>query len=107
MDILDDFAHILEGSRMSDPLDRKGDYTLFAPVNIDNDSDFDDMLASHVVGKRIMEDEMANLHSVENIKGNRLKFSFDGDVRVNGSKILHPDILCSNGVIHVIDKKLM
>ena len=45
---------------------------------------------------------------VKTVQGSKIKLSInDGSVYVNGAKVVKTDIVCENGVIHVIDSVII
>jgi uncharacterized surface protein with fasciclin (FAS1) repeats len=66
------------------------------------------MLLYHVVNKELMAADVMRLGSINTIQGQSLLIDVsNGIIFVNGNaKVITPDIVCSNGVIHVIDTVL-
>ena len=66
------------------------------------------MLLYHVVNKELMAADVMRLGSINTIQGPSLLIDVsNGMIFVNGNaKVITPDIVCSNGVIHVIDTVL-
>lgn len=68
------------------------------------------ILKYHVIPAKAMAADVVKLNgkAVKTAEGGTVKISVDGDtVMVNTAKVLKTDILCSNGVIHVIDSVLL
>ncbi len=93
------------------------DLTLFAPNNAAFQSigsavanltreQIAAILQYHAVeGTVAYSSTLMNGTSVQTLAGNNLTITMDGDnVFVNSAKVLRPDVLVANGVIHVIDK---
>ena len=60
-----------------------------------------------VAGKVMAKDAM-KLHEAKTVNGEELMIKTSmGSVMINGAKVVKPDIVCSNGVIHVIDTVLL
>ncbi len=60
------------------------------------------MLTHHVVpGKVLAKDVQAG--EVTTVQGGVLRVATEGGVRINDAKVVKPDVIASNGVIHVID----
>jgi transforming growth factor-beta-induced protein len=62
------------------------------------------LLAHYVVHGYVASNDATSLSSARTLMGATLRAdSRNGDVRVNGAKIVEGDIRCTNGVIHVVD----
>ena len=66
------------------------------------------MLLYHVVNKELMAADVMRLGSIDTLEGQSLLIDVsNGTIFVNGNaKVITTDIVCSNGVIHVIDNVL-
>ena len=102
-------------------LSAQGTFTVFAP----NDAAFANMpsrqmenllrdkkrlrsvLRYHVVNGRISSSDVANLHSAITVQGQEVSIDSSRGVMIGDARVIQKDILCTNGVIHVIDKVLM
>ncbi len=66
------------------------------------------VLTYHVVPGKVTAGEVVKLDSAATVNGERLKIrTADGAVRVNNARVTKTDVVCSNGVIHVIDAVLL
>jgi uncharacterized surface protein with fasciclin (FAS1) repeats len=67
------------------------------------------VLLYHVVSGSVTADKVVGLTSAESVEGSPVAISVkDGTVYLNDSaKVVTPDVMASNGVIHVIDKVLL
>jgi len=66
------------------------------------------ILLYHVVSGDVTAAKVVKLSSAKTINGQDLKLTVnDGAVMVNDAKVVKPDVLVSNGVIHVIDTVLL
>ncbi len=108
---------------MADALNRKGPFTVFAPV----DAAFDNLppgtmdkllldvpklqklLNYHVVAGKVGAKAMSKMASARTVEGDdvAIKTTFKDGVLINDARIIEKDIKCKNGVIHVIDKVMM
>jgi uncharacterized surface protein with fasciclin (FAS1) repeats len=99
-----------------------GPYTILAPVNLafgklnapdtfeslvkqnSNNSKLADLLTFHVItGKKLVKD-FRDGQKLQTVNGKELNVTIkDGDIRINGAKILAKDRQGSNGVVHSID----
>lgn len=116
------FNEALTNSGISEELKKDGEYTIFMPTNSvveaylkeNNVSKGDftkgqkvkELLSNHILPKKILAQELADLDSIETIQGKKLVVSQDeeGNPTVEGVKIIEIDIEGSNGVIHVVEK---
>jgi len=114
----------LEAAQLNDTLSGPGPFTVFAPTDAafrrlpdgTVDSLLKDpqayylkkMLLYHVVNRELMAADLMRLGSVDSLQGQPLQVdTSNGMIFVNGgSKVITTDIVCSNGVIHVIDTVL-
>jgi uncharacterized surface protein with fasciclin (FAS1) repeats len=114
----------LKAAQLDGNLSGPGPFTVFAPT--DNafkklpdgtiDSLIKDphkyyltkMLLYHVVNKELMAADVMRLGSIDTLEGQSLLIDVsNGTIFVNGNaKVTTADIVCSNGVIHVIDNVL-
>ena len=67
------------------------------------------ILLYHVVSGAVTADQVVGLTSATSVEGSPIAISVkDGAVYLNGSaKVVTPDVMASNGVIHVIDKVIL
>lgn len=113
----------MEGSPLEEQLRSQESFTLFAPVDIsfaylsaetfegllraENQGILSDVLGYHVVPRKIMSCELCDLCKTPTVCGVELTVDNTIDLRVDGAKLLHLDIVACNGVIHGIDRLLM
>lgn len=98
----------------------EGPFTVFAPTDDafsklpagtvenllkpDNKAKLQDVLTYHVVPGKVMAKDVAGISSAKTVNGQSLSIKVDGgSVMVDNAKVIKTDIVCSNGVIHVID----
>ena len=105
-----------------DTLSGDGPFTVFAPTDqafadagIDL-ADFNDnesnqtlvkILTYHVISGEVLSTGLSDGMEVETLNGENVTIGVGDDVTVNDATVTQPDIVSSNGVIHVIDKVLM
>ena len=66
------------------------------------------VLTYHVVSGKVMAADAVKIDSAKTVEGQALAIAAkDGKLTINGVKVVKTDIVCSNGVIHVIDTVLM
>jgi uncharacterized surface protein with fasciclin (FAS1) repeats len=113
-------ATALQAAGLVDTLKGKGPFTVFAPTDEafaklpagtvqellkpENKSKLTAILTYHVVPGRIQASEVVKINSAKTVNGQSLMIKVNGGtVMVDSAKVTQTDILCSNGVIHVID----
>ena len=108
----------LETAGLLETLAGKGPFTVFAPTDAAfrklpsgalealllpaGRDHLKEILAYHVVARRIASSELAGLGSVVTLEGSALALG----TRVGGAQVTQPDLGCTNGVIHGIDQVL-
>lgn len=66
------------------------------------------ILKYHVVAGKVMAADVVKLDSADTLAGKKVQIKVaDGKVLVNKSNVVKTDIVCDNGVIHVIDAVLL
>lgn len=66
------------------------------------------ILTYHVVPAKVTAAEVVKLDSAKTVNGNELVISAkDGTVLIDKATVVKPDVMASNGVIHVIDTVLI
>ena len=112
----------LQAADLADTLKEEGPYTVFVPTvdafNNLPEGELDALLADipslrdvllyHVVPGELMSDNITDNTSATTLLGEDITFSVtDNTVMVNDAEVIEADILCTNGVIHVIDAVLV
>lgn len=111
----------LKATDLEEVLNGVGPFTIFAPVNLafsrlSPDNSFDelirngdktklsDILTYHVIAGKKMLRDFRNGQTLKTINGKDVAISVrDGEVSINGARILSKDRQGSNGVIHSVD----
>ena len=104
-------------------LQGKGPFTVFAPTDaafaalpagtldklLADKEALKNVLLYHVVAGDVTADQVVKLTSATSVEGAPIAISVkDGKVYLNGSaQVVTPDVMASNGVIHVIDQVLL
>ncbi len=113
----------IEAAGLTETLSDEGPYTVFAPTDEafaalpegildqlllpENQEVLAQILTYHVVSGEVPSGEVQT-GMVPSIEGSDLDVVADGgSVMVNGANVVTPDVMASNGVIHVIDTVLL
>lgn len=117
-------ATALQAAGLVNTLKSKGPFTVFAPTDEafaklppgtvedllkpENKEKLVAILTYHVVPGRVLAAQVIKMTSAKTVNGQPIIISVnDGTVMVDNAKVIKTDILCSNGVIHVIDSVLL
>ena len=117
-------AAALQAAGLVDTLKGKGPFTVFAPTDEafaklpagtledllkpENKEKLAAILTYHVVPDRVLAAQVIKMNSAKTVNGQSLTISTNGGtVMVDNAKVIKTDILCSNGVIHVIDSVVL
>jgi uncharacterized surface protein with fasciclin (FAS1) repeats len=101
-------------------LEGPGPFTVFAPTDAafaklpagtvesllkpENKAQLTAILTYHVVPGRVLASQVVGMTSARTVNGKSLAIvPMGGTVTVGGADLVNTDILCTNGVIHVID----
>lgn len=61
------------------------------------------VLGYHVVPGRVLSTQLTEGQTVTTLEGSTARITLAGGARINGARIVTPDVVTSNGVVHVID----
>ncbi|MFO0883059.1 MAG: fasciclin domain-containing protein [Pirellulales bacterium] len=61
----------------------------------------------HVVPGKVLAADVVKVSSAKTVNGQEVKIDASKGVKVDGANVVKTDILCSNGVIHVIDAVIL
>jgi uncharacterized surface protein with fasciclin (FAS1) repeats len=117
-------AAALQAAGLVDTLKSKGPFTVFAPTDEafaklppgtvedllkpENKEKLVSILTYHVVPGKVLASQVTKMNSAQTVNGESLRIKVDdGTVMVDNAKVTKTDILCSNGVIHVIDSVML
>lgn len=117
-------ATALKAANLVGTLKGPGPFTVFAPTDEafaklpaetvaellkpENRKQLTDILTYHVVSGRVQAKDVIKLRGAVSVNGQRIDVQFGDDgVKVDGAKVLTTDIVCDNGVIHVIDSVIL
>ena len=112
----------LQTTGLVNTLKGKGPFTVFAPTDaafakipkdqlialMANKTELTNLLNYHVVLGEVMSTDFKNGMVVRTVQGENLTFTLaNGGVMIENAKVVQADIVCANGVIHVIDVVLI
>jgi uncharacterized surface protein with fasciclin (FAS1) repeats len=115
-------ASLLTKAGLVDTLSTGGPFTVFAPTDAafakvpkatldalaENPAQLKSVLLYHVVPGTVTAADVVKLSSAKTLEGRSLAIKVvDGSVFVDEAKVTTPDVMASNGVIHVIDSVLI
>lgn len=112
----------VQAAELVDTLKGKGPFTVFAPTDdafakvpkeklealLKDKKALSAVLTYHIVPGTVLAADVAKLESAKTVQGASITIAKkDGKVMVNGANVLKTDIVCDNGVIHVIDAVIL
>jgi PGF-CTERM protein len=112
----------VKAAGLVDTLSGPGPFTVFAPTDeafakvpkgvlealMANKTLLTAVLTYHVVPGAVMSSDLKDGMSVKTVEGSDVKIAISpAGVMVNNAKVIQPDIMASNGVIHVIDSVIL
>jgi uncharacterized surface protein with fasciclin (FAS1) repeats len=114
----------LKAAGLVSTLEGAGPFTVFAPTDAafaklpagtvenllkpENKAQLVAILTYHVVPGRVLANQVTSMTSAPTVNGKSLSVaSSHGMVMVGGADVVNTDIVCTNGVIHVIDTVLI
>ncbi|MEM8669090.1 MAG: fasciclin domain-containing protein [Planctomycetota bacterium] len=117
-------AAALGAADLVDTLKGDGPFTVFAPTDEafanlpagtvetllkpENKDALTGILTYHVVPGKVLAKQVVGLKGAKTVNGQRVDIKFDsGKVQIDGANVVTTDIVCDNGVIHVIDAVIL
>ena len=117
-------AIALKAADLIETLKGKGPFTVFAPTDEafaklpagtleellkpENKTKLTGILTYHVVSGKVLAADVVKLTKAKTVHGTDVKIKVtDGKVTINEAHVVKTDILCTNGVIHVIDTVIL
>lgn len=111
----------VKAAGLVETLKGKGPFTVFAPTDeafaklpegtlealLSDLPKLRAILKYHVVPGRVMAADVVKLTSAKTVLGQSVSISHASPVKINGARVTKTDIVCSNGVIHVIDAVIL
>jgi len=110
----------VKAADLVDTLSGQGPFTVFAPTDDafaklpkrklkgllkpENKKKLTAVLTYHVVPGKVMAADVVKLEKAKTVQGASVQIKVaDGKVQVDGANVVKTDVVCKNGVIHVID----
>ncbi|MHB0954854.1 MAG: fasciclin domain-containing protein [Pirellulaceae bacterium] len=114
----------LKAADLVETLSGKGPFTVFAPTDEafgkvpkqvlndllkpENKEKLAAVLTYHVVAGKVLAADVVKLSKAKTVQGSEVKIAVkDGKVKVDKANVVKTDIVCKNGVIHVIDAVIL
>lgn len=113
--------NVFREAELADTLSNEGPFTVFAPTdqafaklkkekfeNLINDKEkLTDVLTYHVILSKIMCKQIITIKYAKTVNGKNLSINSKNGVKVDNANVIKTDIICTNGIIHVIDEVLI
>jgi uncharacterized surface protein with fasciclin (FAS1) repeats len=118
----DTLAKLLQRARLVDTLKGEGPFTVFAPTDaafskvpknklnalLRNRRKLRRVLLYHVAAGQLEAADVVQRWSIRTLNGRKVRVRVtDSNVFLNRARVVTPDVMASNGVIHVIDRVLI
>jgi transforming growth factor-beta-induced protein len=112
----------IKAAGLVETLQGEGPFTVFAPTDeafaklpegtvealLNDKEKLTAILTYHVVPGTVLAEEVVKLDKAATVNGEEVSIKADGDgVMVDDARVVATDILCENGVIHVIDSVIL
>lgn len=111
----------LQAAELVETLQGAGPFTVFAPTDeafakipaadlealLADKEKLRAVLTYHVVAGKVMAADVVKLDSAKTVQGGEVRIDASDGVRVDGARVVTPDVPASNGVIHVIDTVIL
>lgn len=112
----------VQAAGLVDTLKGPGPFTVFAPTDeafaklpagtleslLANPEQLKQVLTYHVVAGKVMASDVVKLKEAKTVQGSAAKIKVSGgNVMIDNAKVVKTDIVCDNGVIHVIDTVIL
>ena len=111
----------VKAAGLVDTLTSEGPFTVFAPTDaafaalpagtveglLKDIPALTKVLTYHVVAGKVLAADVVKLTSATTVEGSNVTIDATDGVKINGANVVTADILCDNGVIHVVDAVLL
>lgn len=112
---------VIEAAGLLDLLQSPGPYTVLAPTDEafakipantiaswrEDIPKLKKILTYHILFGEVLTENLLELSSAETVEGSVVGIDTSDGIKVNEAKVITPDILADNGVIHIIDAVLI
>ncbi|MDP8933871.1 MAG: fasciclin domain-containing protein [Cyanobacteriota bacterium] len=112
---------VIEAAGLLDLLQSPGPYTVLAPTDeafakisantiaswLEDIPKLKKILTYHILFGEVLTENLLELSSAETVEGSVVGIETSDGIKVNEAKVITPDILADNGVIHIIDAVLI
>ncbi len=114
-------AKLVGAAGLVDTLKSAGPFTVLAPTDAafakvpkavikmlgDDKELLKTVLTYHVISGKVLSSDLKEHMMAATVQGEKVSVTLKGGAKFNKSKVVKADILCTNGVIHVIDTVLL
>lgn len=112
----------VKAAGLVETLKSAGPFTVFAPTDeafaklpagtidslLKNPEELKKILTYHVVAGKVMASDVVKIKSAKTVQGSSAKVKVNGgSVMIDNANVVKTDIVCDNGVIHVIDAVIL
>ena len=111
----------LDAAGLVDTLAGEGPFTVFAPTDeafaalpegtvealLEDTEALSQVLTYHVVAGSVSAADVTSLSNATTLQGQPVVVSSSDGVMINQAEVIQPDVMASNGVIHVVDSVLL
>lgn len=113
----------VQAAGLVDTLKGRGPFTVFAPTDNafgklpataladllkpENKAKLQGVLTYHVVAGKVLAADVLKLKSARSVQGQNLTIDTTAGVKVANATVTQTDIVCTNGVIHIIDSVML
>ena len=111
----------VQAAGLVDTLTSEGPFTVFAPTDeafaalpagtveglLADIPALTKVLTYHVIAGKVMAADVVTLTSATTVEGSNVTIDATDGVKINGANVVTADIVCDNGVIHVVDAVLL
>ena len=113
----------VQAAGLVETLKGAGPFTVFAPTDDafaklpanavadllkpENQAKLQGVLTYHVVAGKVLAADVLKLKTAKTVQGQEIAIDTTDGVKVDGANVVKADVLCSNGVIHIIDSVIL
>ena len=111
----------VEAAGLVETLSKDGPFTVFAPNNyafaklpegafeelLNDKEKLTSVLTYHVVSGKYKGADLKEMQSIKTMQGKEIEINTSRGVKLNKANVIQFDIMCTNGICHMIDAVLM